>query len=230
MTYTIKAFQAYPEPVAKELRKAVFFTNVQRDVERAVSHYQKAMDACKELQISPFSDEVLGIKVQMAYLFEMAGHYEQAAEVLEMIRNQCFVWVENDGDQHIADGHRSRILGKTVGIGVKLAEYLSDPSVRKDTEAEEVLVSVVDTVLKEQQRRQKKGVEEGEGPWITDEAAGSSFESKRIQLPGVVHIHSHMLQLSPIDMKKQTTTISPRHFSCKPLPIHPQSLATRSSS
>ncbi|KAI1081191.1 TPR domain-containing protein [Whalleya microplaca] len=72
---------------------------------------------------------------------------------------------------------RTRVLGKTVGISVKLGELYADEHVLQGDVAGERLIWAVETVLKELQRRQVEGVKEGEGDWLTPEQVGGSLEA-----------------------------------------------------
>lgn len=73
---------------------------------------------------------------------------------------------------------RTRVLGKSVGISVKLGELYADEHVLQGDAAGVHLVWAVETVLKELQRRQVEGVKEGEGDWMTPEQIGGALEGK----------------------------------------------------
>lgn len=169
------------------------------------------MEQCSEAGLDPFSDEVLGIKIQLAAWFERIGSYKNSIEVLEALLRDCKKWVDVM-EQSVRDGlvdesgkpagdpaprgpategdsesekeiipenlwaKRTRILGKSVGIGVKLGELLADEHVLQGDSAGEHLVWAVETVLKELQRRQVEGVKEGEGDWMSPEQIGGALE------------------------------------------------------
>ena len=73
-------------------------------------------------------------------------------------------------------GKRTRVLGKTIGISVKLGEYYANPYVDDPEAAEERLVWAVTALLKEQKRREEEGVKEGEGEWMSNEEIGGALE------------------------------------------------------
>jgi len=118
----------------------------------------------------------MGVRFRVTGLLERHGHAVLAAQILERIRKDCLAWVEREGERHMEDGERTRILGRTVAMGVKLGELYSGPRIKDREAAEEALVSAVETVLREKQRREREGVRKGEGEWISDEEAGGSFE------------------------------------------------------
>ncbi|KAF2403750.1 hypothetical protein EJ06DRAFT_536124 [Trichodelitschia bisporula] len=177
ITYIQGSFSAFPEPVAKPLRRALYYTNITPDPQRALKYYKEAMAAAEEVRMDPFSDEVLGLRIQIAYFLEKNHNHALAARVLEGVMEACMAWVAREGDKHVTDGQRSRVLGKTVGIGVKLGELYSNPFVDDQEAAEVALVGAVETVLREKQRREKEGVKEGEGDWMSDEEIGGALES-----------------------------------------------------
>ncbi|CAG9999656.1 unnamed protein product [Clonostachys byssicola] len=93
----------YPEPVATTLRRAVYFTTVTPDPERALKFYKKAMAETKQIGLDPFTDEVVGIRVMVAFWLEKIGNFPQAIEVLEAVRRDCLEWVENM-EKQVANG------------------------------------------------------------------------------------------------------------------------------
>ncbi|KAK4176159.1 hypothetical protein QBC36DRAFT_188141 [Triangularia setosa] len=74
-------------------------------------------------------------------------------------------------------GKRTRLLMKSIGIAVKLASLYSDEHVLERETAHEKLVWAVETNLRELARRQKEGLKEGEGKWMTPEEIGGTLES-----------------------------------------------------
>ncbi|KAF9630061.1 Tetratricopeptide-like helical [Lasiodiplodia theobromae] len=176
--YIVGAFHNFPEPVAKKLRRALYFSQERSlDPKLAIKYYREALAAADEEGMDPFSNEVLGIKFSLAQLFEQLQNYQRAIDILEIVRRDCLRWVDELGDKHWNDGKRTRVLGKTIGISVKLGDLYSNPYIKEIEKAEEKLVWAVETVLKEKMRREKEGVKEGEGDWITDQEMGASMEA-----------------------------------------------------
>jgi hypothetical protein len=89
-----KQFTRYPEPVANAMRRALYFTNGNPDPEQALKYYQKALALCEELKLDFFSDDVMGIKIQVAKWLEDLHNYDNAAKVLEALLFDCKRWVE----------------------------------------------------------------------------------------------------------------------------------------
>ena len=52
------------------------------------------MAQAKELDMDPSSDEVLGIRIMVAFWMEKNDNFGQAAEVLETVRAHCLEWVD----------------------------------------------------------------------------------------------------------------------------------------
>jgi hypothetical protein len=187
--YIIGAFHKFPEEVAKPLRRALFYTNIQEDPEKALKWYKEALRKIDEINMDPFSDEVLGVKLQLAYLFEKYHNHGLAIQVLEQVRKDCFKYVELMGDQHKNDGNRTRVLSKTVAVGLKLGELYASAAVDDQEAAEAVLISAVETMLTEKQRRQVEGEQPGEGEWGTDEHSGATLEGE---------FNTHQIRFVPV--------------------------------
>ncbi|KAE9963115.1 hypothetical protein BLS_009623 [Venturia inaequalis] len=176
-SYFIGAFHQYPDEVAKPMRKALYWDLHNPDPQKALKFYKEALRKVEEIGMDPFSKEVLGIKIQLASLFERYHNYNKAIEVLEIVRRDCYAWVDKLGGIHMTDGKRTRVLGQAAAMGVKLGELYSLPYVDDQEAAEAALVTAVETMLKEKRRREKEGVKDGEGDWKTDEEMGASFEA-----------------------------------------------------
>jgi len=175
--HIVKPYIKFPEPVAKKLRKAVFYSGKSfRDVREANKWFRLALQEAHELGMDPFSEEILGVKIRVSQLFEEVGQFSVAAEVLEILREDCLRWLEEQGQKHWNDGNRTRILEQVVRYNVKLGELYSSKYVNEPENAEKRLTEAVETILKEKMRREKDGVKEGEGAWMSDEEIGGALE------------------------------------------------------
>ncbi|KAI1473710.1 TPR domain-containing protein [Daldinia eschscholtzii] len=207
-----RQFTRFPPQIAKSLRRALYYSNYSPDPPLALKYYKLALEQCSQAGLDPFSDEVMGIKIQLAAWFEKIGSYKNSIDVLESLVRDCKRWLEVleksvrdglvDSSGRLAGssspqpptaqedtekepdtkpenlwGKRTRILGKLVGISVKLGELYSDEHVLQGDSAGQHLVWAVETVLKELQRRQVEGVKEGEGDWMTPEQIGGALEA-----------------------------------------------------
>ena len=175
-TYIIGDFAAYPEPVAAKLRRALYYTNIDLQPKNAVKYYRQALTLADEIGMDPFSDEILGVKIQLSALFEKIQMYQKAIDVLEIVRRDCLAWMDELGGLDRNIGKRTRVLGKTIGISVRLGEYYASDQIQDQDAAEEKLVWAVTTLLKEQKRREEEGIREGEGEWMSNEEIGGALE------------------------------------------------------
>jgi hypothetical protein len=212
-------FNRFPEPIAAALRKALYFSDHEPDPKRALKYYQQALELCDQHGLDHFSDEVMGVKIRIVAWLEKIGSYKNAIGILENMLNDCQRWVEvfekseregtlpkpppppppQEGDAEPAPepkpwedwrAKRTRIMTKAVSISVKLANLYSDEHVLDRERAHERLVWAVETILGEQQRRVKEGVKEKEGPWLSPEEIGGSFEGEnRAPSPLKPHIY-----------------------------------------
>ncbi|CAA9956725.1 TPR 12 domain containing protein [Pyrenophora teres f. maculata] len=174
----IKPYHNFPEPVAKKLRRALFYSRGKwLDIREANKHFRQALALADELGMDPFSDEIMGVKYTIAALFEDAGYYSLAIDVLEIMRNDCQRWVDEFSDKHWTNGNRSRVKKNMVQINLKLGQLYDVRYVNEPENGEKRLVEAVESALKEQQRRESEGVKEGEGPWMNDEEMGGTLEA-----------------------------------------------------
>lgn len=193
--------------MAVKLRRALWYTNQDLQPKNALKYYQQALSVADELGMDPFSDEILGIKIQVASLLEKIQQYQKAIDVLETVRADCLNWIELLGDKAGNEGKRTRVLQKAIGMSVRLGELYSHPNIADTAAAEEKLVWAVTTVLKERQRREDEGVKEGEGDWVSNDEIGAALESLGTHYES---INQHYLA-TPLFL--QAVALSP-HTSC----------------
>jgi len=176
----IEPWVNFPEEVAKQLRRAVFYSFPGRnhDVHEANKYFRQALVVSQQLGMDPFSPEILGVKYLMHDLYWKANHHELACDVLEVMRMDCQRWMDEYSHKHWTDGNRARVLKVMVQISVKLAELYDCKYMNEPDNAERRLVWAVETALSEKARREKEGVKEGEGDWLTDEEMGGTLEGK----------------------------------------------------
>ncbi|KAI2671064.1 hypothetical protein CBS147355_8921 [Penicillium roqueforti] len=87
-------YHKFPPPVADALRTAIYYTEIDLNPAKAMKSYREALHTAFEMGIHPFSDEILGIKLQVAMMLEKAGLVKPAIDVLERTKNEALVWVE----------------------------------------------------------------------------------------------------------------------------------------
>lgn len=185
--YILATFHNFPEPVAKELRRALYYTNWSLEPKNAVKYYNRTIRAAEEIGMDPFSDEIIGVKIQLAALMEKIQLFDKAIDVLEIVKKDNLKWIEVLGNKPGNEGKRTRVLGKTVGVSVKLGELYANRYINEKEIAEQSLIWAVETVLKEQKRRAVEGVKEGEGDWMTPEEIGGALECEgHFLVPGSI--------------------------------------------
>jgi hypothetical protein len=82
------------------LRKALYYSNANPDAQKALKYYKQALAQCQEFNLDPFSDEVTGIKIQLAAWFEKIGSFDNAIKVLEALLDDFTRWVDDmDADR-----------------------------------------------------------------------------------------------------------------------------------
>ncbi|KJZ79580.1 hypothetical protein HIM_01049 [Hirsutella minnesotensis 3608] len=87
-------FSRYPKPIANSLRRAIYYTNIKPDPELALRFYRQAIEQCTEHGLDPFSDEVLGIRIQISMWLQKVNSFKSAIDNLEAILADCRKWVD----------------------------------------------------------------------------------------------------------------------------------------
>lgn len=87
-------YHKFPQPVADRLRTAVYYTEIDLNPAKALKAYKEALRIAVEWGMHPFSDEVLGIKVQVAMMLEKSGLMKPAIDVLERTKKEVLRWIE----------------------------------------------------------------------------------------------------------------------------------------
>lgn len=174
----IKPYHNFPEPVAKKLRKALFYSRGKYlDIREANKFFRQALQTADELGMDPFSDEIMGVKYTIAALFEDAGYYSLATDVLEIMRADTQKWMEEFSHKHWNDGNRARVLKNLIQINIKLGQLYDIKYVNEPENGGRRLVEAVETALAETQRREKNGLYQGEGDFLTNEELGGALEA-----------------------------------------------------
>jgi hypothetical protein len=176
-------FHTVPESVAKPMRKALFFSSIRPDPQRAMKFYREALFAAQEANMHPLDQRVLGIKLQIAHYFEdTLQSYLNAIKVYENTYKECVEWLDREGEQHYKTGHRSRILAAQVRMAIKLGQLYSAGHIGRYDDAEDIMTNAGEIVVMERLRREKVGVQPGEGDFLPDEEVGASIEGKVSQI------------------------------------------------
>jgi tetratricopeptide (TPR) repeat protein len=104
-------YHNFPPEVATPLRRAVYYTDVDPNPSRAMTAYKEALIVADQLEMDPYSDEVLGIKLNISMMLEKAGLTKAAIEVLEKIKAESLTWVE--------EGRKRKLLRENERAGEK---------------------------------------------------------------------------------------------------------------
>lgn len=199
-------FTRYPPAIAKSLRRALYYSNYNEDQQLALKYYKLAIEQCNQHGLDPFSDEVMGVKIQLAAWLEKISNMHNSINVLDRVLTANKKWLDmaqttpeklpraplpgtvvGEGEsattitkedfENWLRASRTRILGKSIGISTKLGELYADEQVLQQDKAHECLMWAVETALREFRRRRAEGVKEGEGRWMSPEEIGGALES-----------------------------------------------------
>ena len=128
VTFVQPKYAKFPPVVADTLRTAVYYTEIDLNPPKALEAYKEALRFAKELNMNPMSDEVLGIRIQVAYMLEMANLIEQSIAVLEKIkadaRNYVDTFAKMASNPTIGtEEHKAKLRGVGDPIPVDLPEF-----------------------------------------------------------------------------------------------------------
>lgn len=101
-------YHKFPQPVTEQLRTAVYYTEIDLNPPKALKAYKEALRIAIEMGMHPFSDEVLGIKLQVAMMLEKSGLVKPAIEVLERTKTEALKWIEEGRKEESAAGVESK--------------------------------------------------------------------------------------------------------------------------
>lgn len=103
VVYTVRIYFTYfyseqfttlPGPVANAMRRALYYSNYAPDPKLALKYYREAMEKCVECGLDPFSDEFMGIRIQVAAWLEKIERHDAAIRTLATLLDECRRWVE----------------------------------------------------------------------------------------------------------------------------------------
>ncbi|KAK2741182.1 hypothetical protein FQN55_008445 [Onygenales sp. PD_40] len=85
----------FPPEVAKPLRKAIHHSEIRPDPIVALQMFREALVIADHVNMHPFSDEVLGIRIAAAEMLEKNSLVKASIDMLEKTLRDCKEWVEN---------------------------------------------------------------------------------------------------------------------------------------
>jgi len=149
-------FHNFPPEVADALRSAIYWTEIDLKPTKALEWYKEALRVALEKGMHPFSDEVVGIKLQVALMLEKAGLVDPAVEVLERTKAECLDWVER--------GRRRKMIRDRELAGKKEKE--------KEKEKETITIDDPDVLEAERKRKEQEEWEERQTDKILKKVVG----------------------------------------------------------
>lgn len=111
-------YHKFPPPVADQLRTAVYYTEIDLNPPKALKAYKEALRIAVEMGMHPFSDEVLGIKLQVAMMLEKSGLVKPAVEVLERTKAEALKWIEEGRKAESAPVDKSKVEQVSVKANI----------------------------------------------------------------------------------------------------------------
>ncbi|PNY24224.1 Uncharacterized protein TCAP_05841 [Tolypocladium capitatum] len=179
LTFYNSEFSRYPEPVANTLRRAIYYTNVKPEPELALKYYKKAMEQCAQVGLDPFSDEVLGIRIQVSFWLQKINSYKPAIDVLESVLADCKRWI-GVMEQSVKDG-------KVDAKGRYLTDAPEPPPTRSEPEgASEAKADEIDAEPETLWRKRERLLAKAIG---TSVKLGELYSDEHVLNPEKSHTH-----------------------------------------
>ncbi|PYH46757.1 TPR domain protein [Aspergillus saccharolyticus JOP 1030-1] len=117
VTQVAPQYSKFPPPMAERLRTAVYYTDVDLQPQKAMVAYKEALHIGHEMGLHTCSDEMLGVRLQVAHMLEKAGLVEAAVKVLEETRQQALNWVnETRKNRMLSPEKRAKKTTTTAGL------------------------------------------------------------------------------------------------------------------
>ncbi|KAI9758948.1 MAG: hypothetical protein M4579_002688 [Chaenotheca gracillima] len=175
--FVVGQFQAFPDPVAKKLRRALYYSNYSPSPKDAVKNYREALALADQIGMDPYSDEIIGVKAHFAGYLEKIGQVHQSVALLQLTRDDCQRYINDNRDNEENKTKSRKLLKKVIGMTVKIGELYGHPYLQSPEMAEKNLSAAVSAVLQAKARQESEGEEKEEGTWVTDEEAGATLEA-----------------------------------------------------
>lgn len=109
LTENAPQYHKFPPEVAKPLRQAIYYTDVDLNPREAMKYYKQALVAATAVGMHPLSDDIVGIPLKAAEMLEEAGMVEQAIKYLSQLQS---VMLKNVEKGRKAAAERKEILDK----------------------------------------------------------------------------------------------------------------------
>lgn len=171
-----RQFASYPERVGLKIRRAMYYTDVEPDPAQAIKAHSQGLALAQEEGMDSLSDEVLGHKGEFARCLERFNRPDESIKLLDEAKRACLKWIRDHQDEPEHSARRTRLLLWAVKLSAAVAGFYAHSTIGNEQKVEENLVWAVETGLREHQRRQREGVREGEGGWLTPDELGTQFE------------------------------------------------------
>lgn len=126
--------------------------------------------------VSSASAEMIDIKWIMAGMLCKFDQYHAAIMVLKSVDHDCYMWNAKI-NRDAKNLHRTRLLRARIAACCKIGEYAAHELVNDMEMAEEYFISATQLSLAEMDRREREGVGENEGEFITQEAVANTLEN-----------------------------------------------------
>ncbi|KAI9039938.1 TPR domain protein [Aspergillus affinis] len=172
-------YHKFPPPVVQSLRTAVYYTEVDLNPPKALEAYKKALHIAVEMGMHPFSDEVVGIKLQVAMMLEKAGLAKPAVEVLERTKKEVLQWVEEGRKKEEEDAKKGE-KKEEVALEVTDPELLEEQRKMQEVEAYEHVQR--DKALKKAVGIEMKLAELYSSDHIQEDAKGEAAQVAAVEL------------------------------------------------
>ena len=168
--------QTFPEPIAKQLKRALYYAHSDQNIQKSVEHFQKTFQAANDLGISPVQHDIIGVKLLFSQMFRKFNQQHLAIKVLEKALDECNLWLDKFNKGRPCP-ERTQVLKDVVMIHTQIGDLYGHEHVNDTDTAHRHYMTSVEIALREMTRREQQGLVENEGDWMTSEAIANTLEN-----------------------------------------------------
>ncbi|KAJ5082766.1 hypothetical protein N7532_011809 [Penicillium argentinense] len=203
----VPQYTKFPKNVADALRKAIYYTDIDLNAPKALHAYKTALKLAIEEGMHPFSDEVLGLKIQVAAMLEKAGLVKQATEVLERTKNEALAWVE-DGQKMEAPTAEKTVSTEAQPSAAKVPADNVQVNVEAMQDAEKAMKELQEYETRQRDRALKKviGIEMKLAELYSSDYIQDDKKAEAAQVAAVEHCLKEMHRRQRLGLPVGTST------------------------
>ncbi|BFZ54458.1 hypothetical protein PYCC9005_001495 [Savitreella phatthalungensis] len=168
----------YPESVTKHLRKALYYEGSGKDLKAAVTEFLAALEEATRLGLDQTSDDMTGLKIKIASVYEASNRPESALRIYAGLLNELQAALQPS----LPVSERRRLLRRALGTAVRAGDIAM--GLGNQHQAEKCYAWALESMLLEFGRTSPRSAETGVATgtragerWLEWSAEGGIYEA-----------------------------------------------------